>query len=77
MTPGCRTSNPGSLARRAAGAVPTSGRIGIRSRHMPDTGWQRFTVEVQGAETPPSVSIGRGHFWSEATPLRTACVDSA
>jgi hypothetical protein len=29
------------------------------------------------AETPPSVSIGRGHLLSEATPLRTACVHSA
>ena len=29
------------------------------------------------AETPPSVSIGRGHFLSEATPLRTACVHDA
>jgi endonuclease YncB( thermonuclease family) len=29
------------------------------------------------AKTPPSVSIGRGHFLSEATPLRTACVHDA
>jgi hypothetical protein len=29
------------------------------------------------SETPPYVSIGRGHFRSEATPLRTARVHNA
>jgi hypothetical protein len=30
-----------SPVRPAAGAAPMSGRIGIRSRHMPDKGWSR------------------------------------
>jgi hypothetical protein len=36
---GCRTSSRSLFARRAAGAVPTSDRIGNRSRHMADERW--------------------------------------
>jgi hypothetical protein len=50
---------------------PVGGRLIVPTTQTP-------TLEGRSnAETPPSVSIGRGHFLSEATPLRTACVHDA
>jgi hypothetical protein len=79
-----RSSVKPSMQVGVCGRVVTSSRGYIESASEPVEGQliapttRTLTPEARSnGETPPSVSIGRGHFLTEAAPLRTASVHHA